>query len=167
MRRVMFGSVCCLGIMGGAWAQVELPKAALLPHSLAQQAVTAAVEQCEKDGYMVAAAVVDRSGVVVAQTRHYRAGAHTVDSSKRKAYTSASLREPTQKLALLVAKTPAIQSLQHMNEQVLLLGGGLPIKMAGEVIGGIGVGGAPGAQLDERCARAGLESIGADRYSEE
>ena len=48
-----------------------------------------------------------------------------------------------------------------MNENILMLGGGLPIEFGGEVVGGIGVGGAPGGHLDAACAQAGLESIGA------
>ncbi len=48
-----------------------------------------------------------------------------------------------------------------MNESILILGGGLPVRIDGEFLGGIGVGGAPGAKLDEACARAGLSAIGA------
>ena len=48
-----------------------------------------------------------------------------------------------------------------MNERILILGGGLPVVLGNEVVGGIGVGGAPGTQLDEACALAGLTSIGA------
>jgi uncharacterized protein GlcG (DUF336 family) len=48
-----------------------------------------------------------------------------------------------------------------MNEQILMLGGGLPIEIGGEVVGGIGVGGAPGTHLDDACAEAGLDAIGA------
>jgi uncharacterized protein GlcG (DUF336 family) len=48
-----------------------------------------------------------------------------------------------------------------MNDKVLILGGGLPIELGGDVVGGIGVGGAPGTHLDDACAQAGLESIGA------
>ena len=48
-----------------------------------------------------------------------------------------------------------------MNDQVLMLGGGLPIEIGGEIVGGIGVGGAPGAHLDDACAQAGLDAIGA------
>jgi uncharacterized protein GlcG (DUF336 family) len=48
-----------------------------------------------------------------------------------------------------------------MNDRVLILGGGLPIEIGGEVVGAIGVGGAPGAHLDDACAQAGLDSIGA------
>jgi uncharacterized protein GlcG (DUF336 family) len=71
------------------------------------------------------------------------------------------LKRPTAELGELVAKMPAVQALRDMNENILVLGGGLPIQMGGEVVGGIGVGGAPGGHLDVACAQAGLESIGA------
>jgi len=88
-------------------------------------------------------------------------GPNTVDSSRKKAYTAASLRRPTTELAELVNKVPTLQALRDMNDQILLLGGGLPIEIGGELVGGIGVGGAPGAHLDDACAQAGLEAIGA------
>ncbi|ADJ27883.1 GlcG/HbpS family heme-binding protein [Nitrosococcus watsonii] len=144
----------------------ELPQQSILPLDLANKAVLAAVNHCKKEGYQVSATVVDGAGVIKALLRADGAGAHTVDSSQRKAYTAASLRESTQKLALLIARKPEIQALRDMNESILILGGGLPIKMEGEVIGGIGVGGAPGGALDENCARAGLEILGADLYQE-
>jgi uncharacterized protein GlcG (DUF336 family) len=56
---------------------------------------------------------------------------------------------------------PALQALRDINDQVLMLGGGLPIEIDGEIVGGIGVGGAPGAHLDDACAQAGLDAIGA------
>jgi uncharacterized protein GlcG (DUF336 family) len=61
----------------------------------------------------------------------------------------------------MITKVPALQSLRDMSEKILLLGGGLPIEIGGEVVGGIGVGGAPGAHLDDACAQTGLDSIGA------
>ena len=91
------------------------------------------------------------------------AGPHTVDSSSKKAYTAASLRRPTSELAEMIARTPPLQALRDMNEKILMLGGGLPIEIGGEVVGAIGVGGAPGAHLDDACAQAGLDSIGAVR----
>jgi len=54
-----------------------------------------------------------------------------------------------------------------MNDSILLLGGGFPIRIRGEIVGGIGVGGAPGARLDEGCARAGLQAVGADLFRPE
>jgi uncharacterized protein GlcG (DUF336 family) len=44
-------------------------------------------------------------------------------------------------------------------DRVLLLGGGLPIQAGNEVIGAIGVGGAPGGNLDEACAQARIDRI--------
>ena len=75
--------------------------------------------------------------------------------------TAASLRRPTTELAELINKVPTMQALREMNDQVLMLGGGLPIEIGGEIVGGIGVGGAPGAHLDDVCAQAGLDAIGA------
>jgi uncharacterized protein GlcG (DUF336 family) len=56
---------------------------------------------------------------------------------------------------------PPLQGLRDMNDKILILGGGLPVEIGGEIVGGIGVGGAPGGHLDAACAQAGLESIGA------
>ena len=152
---------CCLAgfMIGHAWA-ADLPKERVLPLALATKAAHAAVDKCLADGYRVSATVVDQGGNIRAVLRQDGAGPHTIDSSRKKAYTSASMQETTAKLAELVAKMPAVQGLQHMNDHMLLLGGGLPIKFGGQVVGGIGVGGAPGGHLDTACAQAGLSSIG-------
>ena len=147
--------------VGGAYAADELPKESALPLSLAQRAIQSAVEACKKDGYRVSVTVVDRAGITKAMGRADGAGPHTVDSSRKKAYTAASLRRSTSEMAELVNKVPTLQALREMNEHVLILGGGLPIEIGGDVVGGIGVGGAPGAHLDDACAQAGLDVIGA------
>lgn len=54
-----------------------------------------------------------------------------------------------------------LQRLHDMNGEILIPGGGLPIEFGGEVVGGIGVGGAPGTHLDDACAQEGLDAIGA------
>jgi uncharacterized protein GlcG (DUF336 family) len=138
----------------------ELLKESLLPLSMATKAVQTALEACKKDGYRVSVSIVDRAGVLRAMGRADGAGSHTVDSSRKKAYTAASLRRPTTELAELIAKVPTLQALREMNPEILILGGGLPIDISGDVVGGIGVGGAPGAHLDDACAQAGLDVIG-------
>lgn len=153
--------VAALGTAPAFAAAEELPREAVLPLHLASKAAAAAQEKCRQDGYRVSVAVVDRAGVLKVLMRGDGAGPHTTESSNRKAFTAASLRRPTSELAELVAKMPALQGLRDMDQRVLILGGGLPIEMAGEVVGGIGVGGAPGAHLDDACAQAGLDSIGA------
>ncbi|MDH5740611.1 MAG: heme-binding protein, partial [Nitrospira sp.] len=133
----------------------ELPKESLLPLSHANKAIQAAVDACKKDGYRVSVSVVDRAGVLRAMGRADSAGPHTVDSSRKKAYTAASLRRTTSELAELIEKVPTLTALRDMNGEILILGGGLPIEIGGEVVGGIGVGGAPGAHLDDACAQEG------------
>ncbi len=154
-------SVALFAAAGNLQASEELPKESALPLSLAQRAVQSAVEACKKDGYRVSVSVVDRAGLLRAMGRADGAGPHTIDSSRKKAYTAASLRRPTTEMAELVNKVPTLQALREMNDHVLILGGGLPIEMGGEIVGGIGVGGAPGAHLDDACAQAGLDAIGA------
>ena len=161
------GALLALVLAGGATLAADagpgdsLPREATISLRLAEEAAAAAVEACEAQGFLVSAAVVDRGGNLKALLRADGAGPHTTDSSFRKAYTSLSLREPTGVLAQLIVDLPQAQGLRDMNERILILGGGLPIEIGGEVVGGIGVGGAPGGHLDEACAEAGLRAIGA------
>jgi uncharacterized protein GlcG (DUF336 family) len=169
--RRFFLTSCRLGrIALGAWTAIfgfaaglavaqELPTEKVLTQSLAVEAAHAALASCERLGYRVSAAVVDRDGVIIALLRGDGAGPHTIDSSSRKAYTAASMGRPTAELAKLVAGNPALDGLRQMNEKILILGGGLPVKAGENLIGGIGVGGAPGADKDEACAAAGLFKI--------
>lgn len=87
-----------------------------------------------------------------------RAGAHTLDSAADKAYTAASFKTDTNALVER-AKTAPIAPILAKLPNLLLFGGGVLIKFHDEVIGAIGAAGAPGGDLDENCARAGLEKI--------
>jgi uncharacterized protein GlcG (DUF336 family) len=159
----MFSAGCAFILSGPGigWANTDLPKEPVLPLTLAQKAANAALAKCEEGRYKVSVAVVDRGGNMKVLLRGDGAGPHTQDSSARKAYTASSIRRSTQELAELIIKIPNLQALGDMNERILILGGGLPVVLGNEVVGGIGVGGAPGTQLDEACALAGLTSIGA------
>lgn len=139
----------------------ELPKESVLLLGIANKAIYAALESCKKDGYRVSVSVVDRAGVLRAMGRSDGAGSHTVDSSRKKAYTAASVHRTTTELADLTMKVPTLQALGNINNEMLILGGGLPIEIGGEIVGGIGVSGAPGTHLDDACAQDGLDAIGA------
>ena len=138
----------------------ELPNAPYLPLDLAQKAANAAMTKCIADGYKVSVAIVARSGSTKVLLKGDGSGPHTVGSSTGKAFTSASMGRPTADLAKLVTDKPALAGLRDMDPRLLLLGGGLPIKIGDSLVGGIGVGGAPGGHLDTACAKAGLEAIG-------
>jgi len=55
-------------------------------------------------------------------------------------------------------KNPGAQNLGQI-EGFLLLGGGMPVRAGNDVIGAIGVGGAPGGHLDDQCAQAAIDRI--------
>jgi uncharacterized protein GlcG (DUF336 family) len=128
----------------------------------ARIAAQAALDECDRLSAIpipVSVAIVDRAGVLKTQLRQDGAGPHTTDSSFRKAYTAASLKRATGDLADAVVGT-VNENLQDMNDNVLILRGGVPIVHAsGEVIGGIGVGGKPFGSTDEACAIAGRDAI--------
>lgn len=126
--------------------------------ALANQIAAEAVAACQANGYAVAATVVDRAGGVRAVQRADNAGPHTLASSERKAWTSASAKNATQAMMEGAQKNPGATNLVFL-PGFLLLGGGVPIKVGSEVIGAVGVGGAPGGHLDEQCAIAALDKV--------
>jgi uncharacterized protein GlcG (DUF336 family) len=125
---------------------------------LANQIASATVAACTAGGYNVAATVVDRAGTVRAVQRADNAGPHTLGASLQKAYTSASAKNTTLAMMEGAQKNPASANLVHI-PGFLLVGGGVPIKVGNEVIGAVGVGGAPGGHLDEQCAIAGIDKV--------
>ena len=116
---------------------------------LANQIAARSVAACAADGYAVTATVVDRAGTVRAVQRADNAGPHTLEASRLKAYTAASAKNST--LAIM-------EGAQNI-PGYLLLGGGLPVKVGNEVIGAVGIGGAPGGHLDDKCAQAALGQV--------
>ena len=124
---------------------------------LANRLAAAAVSSCLAAGHNVTAAVVDRAGQLRALHRADNAGPHTIGAAQAKAFTSASARNTTLAMMEAAQKNPAAANLVHI-PGFLLLGGGVPVRVGNDVIGAIGVGGAPGGHLDEQCAVAALEA---------
>ena len=125
---------------------------------LANQLAASGVAACLDKGYAVSVTVVDRAGSVRAVQRADNAGPHTLEASRAKAFTSASAKSPTLAMMEGAQKNPGAANLVHI-PGFLLLGGGVPVKLGNEVIGAIGIGGAPGGHLDEQCANAALEKV--------
>jgi uncharacterized protein GlcG (DUF336 family) len=117
----------------------------------------ATLEQCRKDGFHVSVAIVDRSGNMQVLLKDNGAGPHTPDTARRKAYTSASFGISSADFAKRVANPPAA-TLKDITE-VIALAGALPIRAGKDLLGGIGVGGAPAGEKDEACANAGLQKF--------
>jgi uncharacterized protein GlcG (DUF336 family) len=155
MKQVLLTAVALL-LPVAAHAQGVMTVHQLSPQ-MANAMVLAAIEQCQKDGYKVSASVVDRSGAQVAFLRDPASGPHTAESSRRKAFTSSSFGMTSAAFTALTAN-PGAAGLKDLHG-VFALAGGVPIKIGNEVIGGIGVGGAPGGDKDEACASAGVAKV--------
>jgi uncharacterized protein GlcG (DUF336 family) len=125
---------------------------------LANQLASASVAACGANGYAVTATVVDRAGTVRAVQRADNAGPHTLGASQQKAFTSASAKNNTLAIMEIAQKNPAAANLVNI-PGYLLLGGGVPVKVGNEVIGAVGVGGAPAGNLDEQCAIAAIDKV--------
>lgn len=129
-----------------------------LSMELANRLARTAAQACGEQGYQVAVAVVDRSGLLLALVRDPLAGAHTIEVARRKAYSAASFQSATLDLQ-------GRSGMQRLNSvpDVLLVGGGVPVQAGGQFYGAIGVSGAPAEKVtgdkDDECARAGIEAI--------
>jgi uncharacterized protein GlcG (DUF336 family) len=132
---------------------------------LATEAARAAVDACAKQGVAIAAAVVDSEGKPRAMMMA-EGSIGSVFVAMRKAVAAQTFRIPTSELGAKVQKDTAL--LARLTPVMFISGGGLPIWRGNELIGAIGSSGAHGegpiGQLDEVCARAGLDKI-KDRLS--
>lgn len=129
----------------------------LTPES-AMKLAQATLKACREASFQVAVAVVDRGGAMQVMIRDRFAGPHTPETARRKAYTALSFRADTVALAESTKAGNPANGTRHISN-ILMLGGGVMIRAGGELVGAIGVSGAPGGQADEDCAKKGLESI--------
>lgn len=121
---------------------------------------TAAADTCKANGYRVSVAVVGRTGEIIVHLRGDDASPHTMENSRRKAYTARTFRVPSGEIAQRYKNDPSFFAV-HLSG-VIPAQGALPIKLGDEVIGAVGVSGSPGGDKDEACAKAGLDKA-ADR----
>ena len=140
---------------------INMPK---LSAALANELVGESVAICAQKGYPVVAVVVDLDGVRQAVLRGDRAPIHSMDNAYYKAYTAASLtlarkEDSTKAIAERMAKAPPTTVPQTPLPNVTYAIGGVTIMAGGKPVGGIGVSGAPGGQIDEDCARAAIAKI--------
>jgi len=129
----------------------------VLSFELANQLAVESARACRKQGYQVTASVVDRNGKLLAVARDPLAGTHTIDVSRLKAQTAASFQTST-----LDMQEGDFDNLRFVPD-VLLIGGGVPVRIGGHFYGAVGISGAPAKKItgdvDDECARAGIETI--------
>ncbi len=135
----------------------------LLPLDLAVEAASEAVRVCAAKNYFVTATVVDMDGIVQVALRGDGATVHTSESSFEKAYTVVTLGpefslDTSGAFFELVKHNPYAPRLATVRN-VMALPGAVAFKSKGVIVAALGVGGAPGGDKDEVCARAGVAKV--------
>jgi uncharacterized protein GlcG (DUF336 family) len=124
----------------------------------ANRLAASAVAACQRDGRAIVVSVLDRGGYLLAVQRAETVGPHNVEASRRKAFTALSTRTATLDLARQAAANPDARNLNTLPE-LLLLGGGVPLTVAQQPVGAIGVAGGGGAANDHACAQAAIAAV--------
>jgi uncharacterized protein GlcG (DUF336 family) len=158
-RKIALAALVLALLPSGAGAQVLMERNVSM--AMARAIVDGALEQCKKDGHRVVVVVVDRAGQMVAMQRDDGTNPHNFEFARRKAYTSRTFRQTTAEFFQRTEKQPST-GLRSLPDVAWSGGGGAPIKVGTETIGGVGVSGAPGGSGDDVCAAAGIASV-ADR----
>ena len=128
-----------------------------LTHEGALKALAGAVAKAEELGVAQNITIVDDGGNLLAFVRMDGAKLLSRETSMSKAITAASHRQPTSRLNPADEIKLAIAGGGRLTN----LEGGLPIVIAGQCIGAVGVGSGTGAQ-DVEVARAALAAIDAE-----
>ena len=158
MRLVSLAGLASASILVVGPASAQAPQVEKnVSMGLALAIIQGALEQCTKDGYKVSVTIVDKSGNVAAQIRGDGTAPHTMEFSRLKAYT-ARTRNQTSLQTMKMLEDPANAFIRQI-PGVVGVGGGVPIRAGNEVIGGVGVSGAPGGEKDEVCANAGIAKV--------
>jgi uncharacterized protein GlcG (DUF336 family) len=126
-----------------------------LSPDLALALARAALADCQKRGYQVAVAVVDRFGITQVMLRDRYAGAFAITTATGKAWTAVNFRNNT---ADVVATTPPDTGVRAL-PGATVSPGGVMVEAVGMLVGAVGVSGAPGGDKDEACAKAGIAAI--------
>jgi uncharacterized protein GlcG (DUF336 family) len=161
--RSVLGVVALAGWLSLIPTSFSKAEEALVSHKVlslgtALELAQASLEACRTRGYQVTVAVVDRFGVPQVILRDRYAGAHTPPTATSKAWTAVTFRTSTTDLAAISAPGQPQSGLRQL-PNVVVLGGGLPIEAGGNILGGVGVSGAPGGPEDDACASSGIEAV--------
>ena len=133
----------------------ELLTQKALSLDMAEAIARAALESCRAQGYHPVVYVVDANSDLKAVLRDDGPNALAVEIARRKALTAVAYRRPSAE----TAKAWATNKPLVTPEGALPAAGGVPIKVGDQVIGGVGIVGAPGGEKDEACANAGIAKL--------
>jgi uncharacterized protein GlcG (DUF336 family) len=124
--------------------------------AMAKAIAEGTLAECKSKGFNTAAAVVDRAGQIMVLLRDEQATAQQAEMARRKAYTARMFRTSTLEFQKRTAD-PTLMAQRDVAD-ILALGGGVPIQIGSETIGGVGSSGSS-QEMDDACARAGIARV--------
>jgi uncharacterized protein GlcG (DUF336 family) len=127
--------------------------------ALALEAAETAVSTCTANGYNVSVTILDTAGATRLIYANDKAAAGPIDSATRKAYTALAFKESTADVAAQQTADPGLDAKIKADPKMFARAGGFPLLVGGDLVGAIGVGGAPGGDKDAVCAQAGIDKI--------
>ena len=122
----------------------------------ALEMATATLERCRADGYKVTVTVLNRHARTAVVLSDDGVNPHTIENSMRKAYTAFTTRSPSADMAKRAQ--PGLSGFMLL-DKITAIEGGLPVFAGKELVGSIGVSGAPGGEKDAACAQVGIDKI--------
>ena len=122
---------------------------------VARKVADAAIAEGKKNGWNVAAAVVDSAGDLVFFERMDNTQSASMIIAQEKARTAARFKRPSKALEDALATRPAILGIPGATP----VEGGIPLVIDGKIVGAVGVSGAKSSE-DAQCSQAGVDSLG-------
>ena len=154
--RLLVGMGIAVMLCGSAGAQ-GLVTQRILSLGMAKTIAEGTIAECKAKGYSTAAVVVDRAGQVLVTLRDEQAGPQTAEMARRKAYTARVFRSTTLEFQKRTASDPTLAPQRDVAD-ILALGGGVPIQIGEEIIGGVASAGSS-QETDDACAKAGIAKV--------
>jgi len=155
MSRILAGLLVCVFALPAVRA-ADVISVKLMTLELAVDIAQGAIDACRKDGYQISVVVVDRSGRTQVVMRDIFANQYMTQLAQAKA--NAVVLSNTSSSALRKNRADIANELNLLDD-LLVMDGGLPVTVAGSMIGAVGVSGAPGGDLDEACAQRGIDGV--------
>jgi uncharacterized protein GlcG (DUF336 family) len=141
---------------GGASLGAQALTQRNMSQAIARALADASIKCAQADKYDVSVAVVDRAGDPVLLIRGDQANPHNLELARRKAYTARTYGVSTMEFRNRTNGTDLAGQRDLFD--VIPLGGGLPVMIGMERIGGLGLSGAPTQEADDKCAAEALKS---------
>jgi uncharacterized protein GlcG (DUF336 family) len=144
-------------ILSGSASAQGLVTQRNLSLGMAKTIAEATLGECKAKGFNTAAVVVDRAGQVLVLLRDEQASGQVGEMARRKAFTARMFRSTTLEFQKRTASDPTLAPQRDVAD-ILALGGGVPILVGKEIIGGVGSAGSNQEQ-DDACAKAGVAKV--------